>query len=56
MKTKKQAYVELLRRMDSDFIAKSAKNPTEYMTRIHIALHMIVLRERSQEMAECLNA
>jgi len=48
MKTKKQEYIEILRSMESDFIAKSAKNPTKYMSRIHIALHMIVLRQRGQ--------
>ena len=42
----KQKYIEVLRRMDSEFILNSMCNPSPTMRSIHIALHKIVLRER----------
>jgi len=44
--TKKQSYIKALNQFDSAWILKSARNPSKYMTKIHVLLHYIVLRNR----------
>jgi hypothetical protein len=50
--TAKQKYKSLLQTVPTEFIIESVLNPTEYMTKIHIALHYIVLRERGFKLEE----
>jgi len=44
--TKKQHYLQTLRTYDSDWILASARNPSPYMTRTHVLLHLLILKER----------
>ena len=44
--TKKQAYIKALNQFDSAWILKSANQPNEHMTKIHVLLHYIVLKNR----------
>ena len=44
--TPKQAYLRNLTMQPSDWIAASASNPSPYMTRVHVLLHLIELRRR----------
>ena len=46
--TKKQEYLQALNRRSSEWIKLSAKNPSRFMTKTHIALHYIVLRRRNE--------
>jgi len=44
--TRKQIYLFALSTQPASWVAQSAANPTKYMTRMHIALHLIDLRTR----------
>lgn len=46
--TRKQTYLKLLRCMGTDELARSAANPSSYMSAIHVALHHIELRRRGR--------
>ena len=46
--TRKQAYLLGLQSQDTAWIKGSAKNPSPYMSRTHVALHLIVLRNRGE--------
>jgi len=43
---KKRKYLKALEQFDSSWILKSAKNPNGYMTKVHVLLHYIVLKNR----------
>ena len=44
----KRKYITALRNCSSSWILKSAKNPNKFMTKVHVLLHLIVLRERGE--------
>lgn len=46
--TRKQAYLLVLQGQDSAWIKASANNPSPRMSRVHIALHLIALRNRGE--------
>lgn len=44
--TRKRQYLAALSQQPTVWLIASARNPSPYMTRIDIALHYIVLRDR----------
>jgi len=44
-------YLNLLRKQPTRWIVKSMKSPSAYMTKTHIALHVIELRNRKGTLA-----
>lgn len=46
--TRKHAYLLSLSAQPYDWVKRSAEQPTKYMTRTHIALHLIELRRRDR--------
>lgn len=48
MKTKKQTIINALREQSTAWIKSSASHPNNFMSRICILLHYVVLRERGE--------
>jgi hypothetical protein len=42
----KQTYITALRNCSTEWVLKSYQNPNKFMTKVHLVLHKIVLRER----------
>ena len=42
----KREYLEILNTLPTTTIQRSAANPTIYMSRVHVLLHYVVLRNR----------
>lgn len=46
--TRKLTYLRSLSSQPYDWVKRSAAQPSEYMTRTHVALHLIELRRRDR--------
>lgn len=46
--TRKRTYLNLLRCMGTDELARSAASPSAYMSGMHVALHHLELRRRGR--------